>query len=253
MYKCIKCINFIMYKIIICIVLIIYIKKLFTYKIQTDVIPDIVVAAGGRNGFYSLGICHYLRNNFDVTDKKSVGFSAGSWCSFILTMKKELINEFLNKIFLIDKNTKVNVMLDKVGQVFSGYSLDDFNTKNNWIAITNITKKKLCLYNEFISIEDCVRCCKSSSFIPLLTSKHTLSFYKNDLSFDGAIMYKKFKKTLPNTTLIISHKMFGRNQHAQMYKEIYRKKNIEFYNSYITGYNDASKNHKYFKNYLKEL
>jgi len=231
----------------------IFIKMLFNYKIQTDVIPDIVISGGGKFGFYNLGICHYIRNHFDITNKKIVGFSSGSWASLILTIKKELINEFLNKTFLIDKNTKVNVLLDKLGDICSEYFIDDFDLTNTWVAVTNITKKQLFFYNEFITIDDCVRCCKSSSFIPLITSKNSLSFYKGDLSVDGALMYKKYKKTLTSNPLIISHKMFGRNKHNQMYKEIYKRTSIDFYTSYIKGYNDASKNHKYFQDYLKDL
>lgn len=242
-----------MYKILVCIVLIILIKRLFTYNVQTDVIPDIVISPGGKHGFYSLGICHYIRNNFDISNKKIVGFSAGSWCSLILTIKKELINDLLKKMFLIDKKTKMNLILDKLGKLFSSYSFTDFDLTNTWVAVTNIPQKKLCLYNEFISIDDCVRCFKSSSFIPLLTSRNSLCFYKNILSCDGGWLFNIYKKTLPSNALIISHRMFGKNKNNQMYKEIYKKSKIDFYNSYIKGYNDASKNHKYFQDYLKDL
>ena len=244
-----------MRKIILCIVIIIFIKRLTNYKIQNDVIPDIIIGPAGKYGFYSLGMCHYIKNNFNIENKKIIGFSAGSWCALMLTLKKELINEFLNKIFQI-KNIKINIMLDKLENICSQYSIDNFDIQNTWIAITNTEKKKLCFYNNFLSMDEYIRGCKTSSFIPLITSKSPICFYKNNLSLDGSLMYKKYKKSLIESNvkpLIISPQMFGKNKNGQMYKEIYKTSIINVYNSYIKGYSDASKNHKYFKSYLNEL
>jgi len=223
-----------MYKIIIFIILSIcvVISKYFTYKIKIDIIPDIVISPGGRTGFYTMGICHYIRNNFDITNKKVIGFSSGSWCSIMFSIKKELINDLLKSMFLI-KTHKKNVILDSLGEIIHTYNFNDFELNNTYIGVANLAKNSLIFHNKFISIDNFARCCKASSFIPLITSKKILCFYENSLSFDGGLGYSKFKIKLINKPLIISHKMFIHNKKGKKYKEIYRsickKKTISIY------------------------
>ena len=241
-----------MYKLLICIIICRFIKNLFKFKINNDVIPDIVIAPGGKYGFYIMGICHYIRNNFDTTNKKIVGFSAGAWCSIILTMKKEQINDILKKFFYI-KNNKINLMLDEIEKIVSCCNFNDMNVKNIYVAILNANKKTLGFHSNFISTDHFVRCCKTSSFIPMITSKKILSFYNSDISFDGGLLFKKYKKELIHKPLIISYKMFGRynngNAINSFVKELTNSK-MSIYEYYMNGYKDASLNHKYFQDYL---
>jgi hypothetical protein len=248
-----------MYKITIFIILSIcvFIVKFFTYKIKIDILPDIVISPGGKTGFYTMGICHYIRNNFDITNKKVIGFSSGSWCSIMFSIKKELINDLLKSMFLI-KIHKKNEIVDLLCNILNKYNTSEFDLNNTYIGVANLAKNSLVFHNEFISIDHFARCCKTSSFVPFFTSKNLLCFYENNLSFDGGLGYSKFKKKLINKPLIINHKMFIHNKdktinkkYKDLCKVIYKKKTITIYNSYIKGYHDAKLNHKYFQDYLE--
>ena len=78
-----------------------YISKLIPYKVTNHVIPDIVICPSGRYGAYQLGICHYIKNNFNIENKKILGFSAGSLNAVFLSIKKEHNNECLKQLFKI--------------------------------------------------------------------------------------------------------------------------------------------------------
>ena len=135
------------YKLILLIIVIYiayftYIKKEI-FKINIDFIPDIVISPGGQFGFYNLGICHYIKNNFNIDNKKIVGFSAGSFISIALTFKKKNINNILKEIFKRDTPNDLIKLMDNLKTIIQQYSLDDFNLKNVNIASTNLSKKKI--------------------------------------------------------------------------------------------------------------
>jgi hypothetical protein len=84
-------------------------KRYFQYKIiyesnnsKQHEIPDIVISPGGRYGMYALGICHYVKNNFNINDKKILGFSSGSWNGLFMCMKQKYLNNALRKAFKIN-------------------------------------------------------------------------------------------------------------------------------------------------------
>ena len=61
----------------------------------------IVLTPAGANGFYNLGICYYLKKNYDLTKYIFSGASAGAWNSLFLAFKGDL-NELIN-IVLCDE------------------------------------------------------------------------------------------------------------------------------------------------------
>ena len=215
---------------------------------------DIVISPGGRYGMYNLGICHYIKNHFDIKNKKIIGFSAGSWNALFMSINKEYMNDILRKTFKLNKDNLPN-MLKKSKNIVDEYNIQDFDIKNVYIgtSVCNLFYNQLVIHNNFLTIEDATRCCISSSFIPFLTCNDLFYFYKNKLSFDGGLFYKKYIKTLPSTTLVIGFKMFGRHTNQQIYKELYKKNKISVYQLYIKGYHDASKHHKYFENFLNNV
>ena len=243
-------------KMKICLLLILlYLKTKYKqsqlYRIMPNIDVDIVISPGGRYGMYNLGICHYVKNHFDIKNKKIVGFSAGAWNALFMSIKNENINDILRKIFKINKDNLSN-MLKKSKSIVEEYTINDFDINNVYIGttISNILYNQLVFHNNFLTIEDVTRCCLSSSFIPFLTYNDLFYFYKNKLSFDGGLFYKKYIKTLPPTTLVIGFKMFGRHTNQKIYKELYKKNKMSVYQLYIKGYHDASKNHKYFENFF---
>ena len=232
--------------------ILIYIKKrYFQYKLiyhtKRHEIPDIVISPGGRYGMYTLGICHYIKNNFDIKHKKIVGFSSGSWNGLFMCMKKKYLNNALREGFKIN-NISVPNMLKKTINIVKKYKINQFNINNLYIGTCNFNKH--IIYNNFITIDDAIRCCVSSSFVPFMTYNDIMYIYKNKLSFDGGFYYNNYKKSLPSSTLIISFRMFGRYKNSNIITEKFNKNKPSAYQLYIKGYSDAVKNHDYFEKYF---
>jgi hypothetical protein len=247
-------------KIFILLFIIIYVRRLFNYKIDIDFKPDIIIKPGGRYGYYMCGICHYIKNHFDIRNKKILGFSAGAWSGLLLSIKKENMNLIISD-FIQNKSDKINIIMKNTKNTFNRYPLSMYEIENLYIATTNLSKKELSIHHDFLSIEEVTRCCEASSFIPGITYKDMFYFYQNNLSLDGGILFKKFLKQIEKTEktekynpLIISHKMFGRHIHTKIYHNVIKKydKNHSYY-LYIKGYHDAKVNHDYFLQYLKPL
>jgi hypothetical protein len=168
-----------------------------------------------------------------------------------MCLKKEYINNIIKKSFK-HKKLKVSELLTNTKNITKEYKIEDFNINNLYIATSHINK--LSIYNDFLTLDEIIRCCTSSSFIPFLTYKDLMYIYKNKICFDGGFYYKKYIKSLKNQKcdpLIISFKMFGRHKNERISKELFRKKIPCSYQLYIKGYHDALKNHKYFENFLK--
>ena len=218
------------------------------YKVTNHVNADIVICPSGRYGAYQLGICHYIKNNFEIKNKKILGFSAGSLNAIFLSMHKEHNNDCLRQIFKI-KSKKIPVLLKKSLRIIESYGINNYDTKNTYIGVS--TTNGLIIHNNFITIQDITRCCVASSFVPYLTHNDIFCFYKNKLSFDGGIYHKQYLKTISNEScLIIKFTMFGRYKNINMFNEVLKKTKPSSYDLYLTGYHDARMNHAYFEKML---
>ena len=88
-------------------------NKLYNY--------DIIIEPGGNYGFYTLGICHFIRNNYNIKNKKIIGFSSGSWNVIFLSIKNKIKNNsnvyllslFRNNIMCNNKMPKNVLILKK--------------------------------------------------------------------------------------------------------------------------------------------
>jgi hypothetical protein len=184
-------------KIFILLFIIIYIRRLFNYKINLDFKPDIIIKPAGRYGYYMAGICHYIKNHFDIRNKKILGFSAGAWSGLILSIKKEHMNMIISDFIQNTTDSdKINIMMKKIKNTFQKYPLSMYEIENLYIATTNLSKRELSVHHDFLSIEEITRCCEASSFIPGITYKDMFYFYQNNLSLDGGVLFKKFFKKI---------------------------------------------------------
>lgn len=218
------------------------------YKVTNHVNADIIICPSGRYGAYQLGICHYIKNNFDIKHKKILGFSAGSLNAIFLSIHKEHNNDCLKHFFKI-KSKKIPVLLKKSLHVIESYNINEYDIKNVYIGVSTING--LVIHNNFITIQDIARCCIASSFVPYLTHNDIFCFYKNKLSLDGGIYHKQYLKTISNEScLIIKFTMFGRYKNTNMLNEVLKKNKPNTYDLYLSGYHDAKINHAYFEKFL---
>jgi hypothetical protein len=223
-------------------------------NIKVDLKPDILLSPGGYNGFYQLGICHYIKNNFDIQNKKILGFSAGSWAGLFLCLNKEHTNDCIKNIFSqINKYCPLPKLPIIFKKAIVKYKYDDFNISNLNIGLTNLATRNVYIHNEFLTINDCINSCIGSSFVPYITYKDILYFYKNKCVIDGAIYYKNYIKHIDkNKTLLINTKIFRPNYNKKSIPYMGLKKpRRTLYDLYLLGYNNARNNHEYLKNYLQ--
>jgi hypothetical protein len=130
-------------------------KPSYIYESIPKINVEIVISPGGRYGMYNLGICHYIKNHFDIKNKKIVGFSAGAWNALFMSIKNKNMNDILRKIFKLNRDNLPN-MLKKSKSIVEDYSINDFNLNNVYIGTTvsNILYNQLVFHNNFLTIED---------------------------------------------------------------------------------------------------
>ena len=213
---------------------------------------DIIFSPGGIKGPYNFGICHYIKNHFDIKDKKMVGFSSGSIINLFMTMHKEKNNDFLKSLIKNKLNNDIKGYLKKtISSIQTDFTENDFNLNLVNIGVTH--SDGMHIYNKFLNLKDALDCCTSSSFIPFITCKDLLYFYKYKLCLDGGLCYSAYKGK-KNNVLVISHYMFKRYKKTSVSNiNMVLSKNLNLYQMYLNGYNDARNNHDYFLKYLNPL
>jgi hypothetical protein len=237
------------YIIIIILIYIYYIaKKNNSTKEKFDY--NIIYNTGGYYGFYQLGICHYIKNNFKYNDKTSLGISAGSWLTLFMNLDKKHTNKFLLLIF---KSLKQNTPIHKLPNIFKNCIepyIQHISTKNLNILVTDVSELKYKIHNKFLSVNDAVNCCTASSFVPFVTYKELFYFYNHRLVLDGGVFKKIYMNSIDtDKSLIIKFEMFGRFKQFKLFKS-FRRPKYSLYELYLLGYNDASKNHAYLQKYF---
>jgi hypothetical protein len=222
-------------------------------NVNIDIQPDIICSPCGYNGFYQLGICHYIKNNFYHENKTKLGFSSGSWVTLFMCLKNEYSTECIRRMFI---HTKKSCLLTQLPNIFksviSKYEYNDFNISKLYIGMTNIHKKNIYVHNEFLTLNDCIQCCIGSSFVPYVTYKEFIYFYKHKFVIDGGVYYKNYIKNIDKTkVLVINSSLFRENykKRHEIFKGFIKPK-CSLYDLYVKGYNNARKNHAYLKQYF---
>lgn len=208
---------------------------------------DIILAPGGYKGIYMIGICHYIKNHFNLSSKSCVGFSCGSFNALFMKLKPELDHKYLRLLFALNHRLSMSQMLSNVvSTVKTNFVYKDFDLRQTKIGIT--TSSGLELFQDFDSIEDVTDCCRCSSFVPFITQNDVFLFYKNKLTLDGGVYYKRLKKTKRKESLLVSSSMFGRYKDSLI--SGFRKPKCSYYQLYLYGYSDAQKNHAFLASYF---
>jgi hypothetical protein len=228
----------------------------FIYKLRTikfkpiDIEPDIIYNTGGYYGFYQLGVCHYIKNHFEYKNKITLGISAGSWLNLFMSLDNNKSQNFLNNVFeKIPSDCPIYKLPKFFKSIIQEYKFEDFDVSKMNIAVTDLDNRKMNIYNNFISLDEIVRCCTASSFIPFITYKDLFFFYKNKLSLDGGLLKRFYLKHINvEKTLIIKFNMFNRFKWYPLLSFI--KPKNSFYELYMFGYNDALKNHSHLEKYF---
>jgi hypothetical protein len=235
-------------KVLLLCIFIYLLKRIHQKKVQIPIETDILLSPGGYKGFYMVGICHYVKNHFSVANKSITGFSCGSFLALFMRIKPELEHTYLKYMFALDRipMTMPQILDKSVSTIRDHFVYEDFDLRQTQIGVS--TLKGLELFHDFTSLEDILACCRSSSFVPFVTQLDAILFYKNKLTFDGGIHYKKIKRQKKKETLLIGSSMFGRFGDSLLAG--FKKPKCSYYQLYLYGYRDAQKNHAFFASYF---
>ena len=214
----------------------------------------------GLRGFYEMGICVYIKENYNIDNYVFSGASAGAWNSLLLSYKGDPIN-FKNFILEFDKyniNSLEELQKNFKNRILLNFTSEDFDLKKIFIGVTVFEKFKFnnYIFTDFESLEDAIDCVIASSNIPFITGKLFFK-YRNKLCYDGGFSKDPYIHN-PNKDLLI-------------YPEVFKNKNITDLSGGIIdndlfevdfksivrlfekGYNDAVKYDKYVRNNILNI
>jgi len=210
----------------------------------------ISLSPGGYKGFYVLGICKFIKENYNLDNYVFSGASAGAWNSLMLCFKHD-INEIINLILdsNLEKSSSIHEIEKKIKTIIvNKYTIDDFDINRMYVGVTIVDnyKTNTTIYNNFENLEDAVNSCIASSHIPLVTGGLT-NFYRNLLTFDGGFSKYPYLNT-SKSVLHIHPNMwshFSNNTgkfNITDYTTLFSKSKYPFHEMINNGYLDSKKN-----------
>jgi hypothetical protein len=208
---------------------------------------DIVISPGGYRGLYVAGICHYVKNHFNVKNKTFAGFSSGTFGALFMVLDKEHNCDYIRNTMKLTKGPISSLLTEVIETIRSKFKSNQFDLSRLQIAVS--TPKGLEYFDHFLTLEEALYCCRCSSFIPFVTCHDIFMFYKGSPTLDGALFYREVMAK-EKKTLFIDSAMFGRYKPHRLAG--LSKPQISIYDMYLNGYHDARKNHAYFESYFKD-
>jgi hypothetical protein len=184
-----------------------------------------------------MGVCAYIKDNYDTSKYLFSGASAGAWNSLfmIMNIKTEIIKNIIvnNEIY---KNKNVSQIQQNIKQnILKNFNTKDFDLNRLFIGVTNF--KQTNIYTDFENIDDAINCCLASSHIPFITGC-LLHRYKNKYVFDGGFSENPYL----NVNQIVLHihpNIWGQNEKIDF--NLFKKDFCNFENLYKKGYEDTVK------------
>lgn len=202
----------------------------------------ITISPGGIYGFYTLGTCAYIKENYDMSEYIFSGASAGSWNSLYMVLKNDL--EFSSTVLNIDTENMSSIFELEYGiknAILSGYKTSNFDLERIYIGVTVIKKGKLktTVYCDFKDLKDAIDCCIASSHIPFITGG-ALNRYKDLLSFDGGFSKYPYVRNVEPILHITPNMWNKKNINCKDSTLFNFKKNKHMIDKlFVDGYNDA--------------
>ena len=229
---------------------------LYCLMLVSDAYKIISIAPGGLKGFYTLGICKYLKENYCLDDYRFYGSSAGSWNSVFLALPSYDDNYYVDSIIKIKSEQYSN--LNELEICLKNIILNESSIKENNFTIGSLNQKcniciseykgykfKKTIKNEFEDWEDLLECCIASSHLPYISNGDLFYRYQNKKVVDGGLFRKNHPRNV-NVDLLISHKMF----HNKEIKKYSRLDTLNIELLIYTGYKDAREHFDYFNEKL---
>ena len=245
------------------------------YLKENEFIRDkklISISPGGFKGFYMLGTCAFIKENYILDNYIYSGASAGAWNSLFMTYKKdpielayELLDDKLNNaISIIDLEYMIKY------KILNNFKVEDFELKKLFVGVTSFDCMKINthIFSDFETLEDAVNSCVASSHIPYITGNSFLNKYKTLNAFDGGFSKYPYLNVMKpslhitpsmwkdeiNINLCEDQEINSKNyikkllkmpRHISDYTTLFSREKYNFVELYDNGYNDAKKNKEF--------
>lgn len=206
----------------------------------------IYLGPGGFTMPYTLGICKFIKDNYDLSNYNFIGSSAGSWLAVYLASDissdniQKIIDNYSEKFESNNKNFlyKWHYTGDFLKDEYIKYINNQesiTNDKHIKISVTRYKDRKLIneLLDDYNNIEELLELCKYSSYIPLLTGNN-LPKYNDIITIDSFFTNINFEYDI----LIY----FGTFDRKFTMREIIGRTKIKASDYFKEGYSDALKN-----------
>ena len=248
------------------------------YLKENEFIRDkklISISPGGFKGFYMLGTCAFIKENYILDNYIFSGASAGAWNSLFMTYRKEplelayeLLDEKLNNaVSIIDLEYMIKY------KILNKFTVDDFDLKKLFVGVTSFDYMKINtnIFSDFETLDDAVNSCIASSHIPYITGNSFSKKYQNLNAFDGGFSKYPYLNVI-KPSLHITPSMWkdvkdinfepvcnDQNIDARKYIEkllkmsiqvsdyttMFSREKFNFVELYDNGYKDAKKNKEF--------
>lgn len=200
----------------------------------------IKIAPAGLNGFYLMGVCTYIRENYDLTDYVFSGASAGAWNSLYMSFNGDC-NEFRKNIFELDFDNITSVLemqLMLKNNLVNKFDKNNFNFNQLYIGVTIFEKFRFynTIFHDFMNLDDAINCCIASSHIPLITGGF-FNIYKNLYTFDGGFSTNPYINK--NETLFITYNMWDDEIDNNFDLNTFNISDYNFTKTFMNGYYDT--------------
>lgn len=134
----------------------------------------------GYYGFYLMGICSYIKENYNISDYKFLGSSAGAWNALYMTLKSDpkfMINTIVKNDIYKNKNI-FQIDYEIKDRILQYYKTNEFDLDKLFISVSTFGQTNI--YTDFENLEDAIDCCIASSYIPYVTGS-IIHKYKNKI------------------------------------------------------------------------
>jgi len=236
-------------------------KKLFESDVFLKDKKLISISPGGFKGVYMLGVCVFIKDNFNLDDYVFSGASAGAWNALVMCYKKDVVELKRNVLDYSLKNARslneIETLMKRRFLLFS--KTEDYDLRRLFIGVTTLEKFKPSTYifYGFDTLEDALDCSIASSHIPLVTGGF-INKYKNLYTFDGGFSKYPYLNNM-RPSIHISPSIWKEKPGYQgnresfditQYTTLFSRNSLDLRELYESGYNDSQKNYDYLKHYL---
>lgn len=205
----------------------------------------LVITPGGLYGYYMLGVTRYIKMNYDLDDYVFSGSSAGAWCALFLCLKnKKNITMLLFQLVqemqqVLKSNTLYEFLFIMKTKVLELTTDSDYHLDRLHIGVLTYENYELktTIYCNFVSLEDAVNCCISSSNIPFLTGEFSHT-YQGAMALDGYFAKYPYLNVM-EPSLVIYPDIWKTPHKRQLGNSLLAKDKVKLMDLFLDGYNDT--------------